>query len=135
MKSKPSKKSPPPFTKKATGFQPKAGGLLLKRPRAFLQGNNRIIKQQSIMANNTTVDPAQNGHTTAYGCTPTLGSERSIIPPAHTNGNQQHPTPAASTKTGATRIAGAVSFPYGQEHSCGQIEMVKSYKLMQIFPG
>jgi len=42
------------------------------------------------------------------------------------DGNHQHPTPAASAKTGATRIPGAVSLPSGQYHSLGQLAILKS---------
>ncbi len=45
-----------------------------------------------------------------------------------TTGNQQHPTPAAPAKTGASRIPGAVSFTSGQYHYT-----VESDSFMRIF--
>jgi hypothetical protein len=50
-----------------------------------------------------------------------------------TAGNQQHLTPVAPVKTGATRMASAVSFPSGQCHTSAQIKMMKSDKVIWIF--
>lgn len=66
----------------------------------------------------------------ATTCTqsPTKAKKKVISPPARTAGNQQHPTPAAPAKTGATRIPGAVNLPSGQHH-----KPVKSDRFMWIF--